>query len=173
MTSCACNILSFKKQKLAIFIATCEQIRLTYYTTYQTVNTPSIETHLAVVRGLPTKKFFPSASMRRAQRSVTVKVVRPTDLLNNVKYGLITDQTRLERPSLVKTPLSVQRPSVYMLAVDLVTFRLLAAAGRLLNFVMRKVAMLPAFTVGFQKVLKVVFYFSWLRPFKLILLHSC
>ena len=155
MTSCAYKIVSFKKKKLAIFIATCEQIRLTYYTTYQTVNTPSIETHLAVVRGLPAKKFFPSASTRRAQRSVAVKVARPTDLLNNVKYGLITDQTRLERPSLVKTPLTA-----YMLAVDLVTFRLLAAAERLLNFVMRKVAMLPAFTVGFQKVLKVVFYFS-------------
>ena len=173
MTSCACKILSFKKQKLAIFIATCEQIRLTYYTTYQTVNTPSIETHLAMVRGLPTKKFFPSASTRGAQLSVAVKVVRPTDLLINVKYGLITDQTRLERPSLVKAPLSVQRPSAYMLAVHLVTFRLLAAAGRLLSFVMRKVAMLRSFTVGFWKVLRVVFYFSWLRPVKLILLHSC
>ena len=49
-------------------------------------HSPSIETHLAVVRGLPTKKFLPSASTRRSQLSITAKVVRPTDLLNNVRY---------------------------------------------------------------------------------------
>ena len=46
----------------------------------------SIETHLAVVRGLPTKKFLPSASTRRAQLSVAAEVVRPTDLLKYVRY---------------------------------------------------------------------------------------
>ena len=49
-----------------------------------------------------------------------------------------------------------------MLAVHLVTVCLLAAAGRLPRLVRRKVAMLHAFSVGFQKVLRVVFYFSWL-----------
>ena len=48
---------------------------------------------------------------------------------------LSTDSTlirqRLERPSLVKAPLSVLRQSAYMLAVHLVTVRLLAAAEQL------------------------------------------
>ena len=56
---------------------------------------------------------------------------------------------RLERPSLVKAPLSVKRQSAYMLAVHLVTVRLLAATGRLPRLVSRKVAMLRAFSVGF------------------------
>ena len=56
---------------------------------------------------------------------------------------------RLERPSLVKAPLSVKRQSAYMLAVHLVTVRLLAATGRLPRLVRRKVAMLRAFSVGF------------------------
>ena len=43
------------------------------------------------VEGLPTKKFLPSASTRRAQLSVAAEVVRPTDLLNNVKYLVNTD----------------------------------------------------------------------------------
>ena len=49
-------------------------------------NTPSIETHLAVVRGLPTKKFLPKCVNEKTQLSVAAKVVRPTDLLNNVRY---------------------------------------------------------------------------------------
>ena len=64
-----------------------------------------------------------------------------------------TDSTlirqRLGRPSLVKAPLVVQRQSAYVLAVHLVTVRLLAAAGRLLRLVKRKVATPRAFTVGF------------------------
>ena len=47
---------------------------------------PSIETHLAVVRGLPTKKFLPKCVNEKTQLSVAAKVVRPTDLLNNVRY---------------------------------------------------------------------------------------
>ena len=46
------------------------------------ISTPSIETHLAVVRGLPPRSFYPNASTRRARLSVAAKVVRPTDLLN-------------------------------------------------------------------------------------------
>ena len=49
-----------------------------------------------------------------------------------------------------------------MLAVYLVTVRLLAAAVQLPRLVMRKVAILRTFTVDLQKVLRVVFYFSWL-----------
>ena len=56
---------------------------------------------------------------------------------------------RLERPSLVKAPLSVWRQSADMLAVHLVTVRLLTATGRLPRLVRRKVAMLRTFTVGF------------------------
>ena len=54
--------------------------------TCYTVNTTSIETHLAVVRGLPTKKFLPKCINEKTQLSVAAKVVRPIDLLNNVKY---------------------------------------------------------------------------------------
>ena len=50
------------------------------------INSPSIETHLAVVRGLTPRSFKPSASTRRAQLSVAAKDVRPTDLLQNVRY---------------------------------------------------------------------------------------
>ena len=57
-----------------------------------------------------------------------------------------------------------------MLAVHLVTVHLCAAAGRLPRLVRRKVAMLCAFTIGFQKVLRVTFYFSWLHRFNW---HSC
>ena len=41
--------------------------------------------------GFPTRSFCPSASTRRAQLRVAAKVVRPTDLLNNVKYWFNTD----------------------------------------------------------------------------------
>ena len=41
-----------------------------------------------------------------------------------------------------------------MLAVHLVTVRLLAAAGRLPRLVRRKAAMLRAFTVGFLEIFK-------------------
>ena len=51
---------------------------------YVSIN-PSVETHLAVVRGFPPRSFYPSASTRRAQLSIAAKVVRPTDLLNNVR----------------------------------------------------------------------------------------
>ena len=51
-----------------------------------TSSTPSIKAHLAAVRGLPTKKFLNQVRQtRRTQLSVAAKVVRPTDLLNNVK----------------------------------------------------------------------------------------
>ena len=40
--------------------------------------------------------------------SVAAKAVRSTDLFNhNVKTCVNTDKTRLERPSLVKVPLSI------------------------------------------------------------------
>ena len=92
--------------------------------------------------GFPPRSFYPSASTRRAQLSIAAKVVRPTDLLNNFKYLVSTDSTRLERPSLVKAPLSVLRQSAYMLAVQLVTVHLMAAAGRLPRLVRRKVAII-------------------------------
>ena len=61
---------------------------------------------------LSTMKFHTSASTRRAQLSVAVTTVRSTDLLNfNVKTRVNTDQTRLKRPSLIKTSLSVQYSS--------------------------------------------------------------
>ena len=41
--------------------------------------------------GFPPRSFYPSAPMRRAQLSITVKVVRPTDLLKYVRYWFITD----------------------------------------------------------------------------------
>ena len=41
---------------------------------------PSIETYLTILGGFPPRMFYLSASTRRAQ------IVRPTDLLNNVKY---------------------------------------------------------------------------------------
>ena len=91
--------------------------------------------------GFPPRSFYPSASTRRAQLSIAAKVVRPTDL-NNFKYFVNTDSTRLERPSLVKAPFSVLRQSAYMLAVHLVTVHLLAAAGRLPRLVRRKVAII-------------------------------
>ena len=47
---------------------------------------PSIETHFAVVRGLPTKKFQTECVNEKSSTSVAAKVVRPTDLLNNVRY---------------------------------------------------------------------------------------
>ena len=50
-----------------------------------------------------------------------------------------------------------------MLAVHLVTVRLLAAAWTAPE-VSEEEAMLRAFTAGFQKALRVVFYFLWLRP---------
>ena len=54
------------------------------------------------------RSFNQSASTRRAQLSVTVKVVRSTDPLNHtVKTWVNTDKTKLERSSLVKAPLSV------------------------------------------------------------------
>ena len=45
-------------------------------------SSPLIETHLAVVRGLPTKKFLPECVNEKS----SAKVVRPTDLLQNVRY---------------------------------------------------------------------------------------
>ena len=66
---------------------------------------PLERTQLVAVRRLSTKKFQPSASMRRAQLSVTAKAVRSTDLLNHVKTWDSTNYTRLERPSLSKVPL--------------------------------------------------------------------
>ena len=36
--------------------------------------------------GFPPRSFYQSASTRRAQLSVAAKVVRPTDLLQNVRY---------------------------------------------------------------------------------------
>ena len=58
--------------------------------------------------GLSTKKFQQSLSTRRAQLSVAATTVRSTDLLNcNVKTWVNTVYTRIERPSLVKAPLSV------------------------------------------------------------------
>ena len=50
------------------------------------IPSPSIETHLVVVKGFPPRSIYPSASTRRAQLSVAAKVIRPTDLLNNVRY---------------------------------------------------------------------------------------
>ena len=52
----------------------------------------------------PPRSSNQRASTRRAHLSVAAKAVRPPDLLNHVN----TDQTRLKKPSLVKTPLSVQ-----------------------------------------------------------------
>ena len=66
---------------------------------------PLERTQLAAVRGPSTKKFQPSASMRRAQLSDAAEVVRSTDLLNHVKTWDNTDYTRLERPSLAKLSL--------------------------------------------------------------------
>ena len=51
-----------------------------------TIISPSIETHLAVVRGLPTKKFQTECVNEKSSTSVAAKVVRPTDLLKNVRY---------------------------------------------------------------------------------------
>ena len=44
------------------------------------------------------------------------------------------------------------------------TVRLLAAVWTAPEVSEEEVAMLRAFTVGFQKVLRIVVYFSWLRP---------
>ena len=41
--------------------------------------------------GFPPRSFKPSASTRRAQLSVAAKVVRPADLLKNVRYWFIID----------------------------------------------------------------------------------
>ena len=67
----------------------------------------------------PSKTFQQSASTRRAQLSITATTVRftaSTDLLNcNVKTWVNTDQTRLERPSLViSTPLGVLTVRQYL-----------------------------------------------------------
>ena len=92
--------------------------------------------------GYPPRGFNQSASTRRAQRSVTAKAFRSTDLFNhNIKTSVNTDKTGLERPSLVKAPLLVEYQFAYIW--------LCAAAERLPRLVRRKVAMLRAFTVGF------------------------
>ena len=65
--------------------------------------------------------------------------------------------------SSLSTPLGLVTVRLYV-AVRFVTVRLCAAAGSLPRLVRRKVAMLRAFTVGFKKVLRVVFYLSWLCP---------
>ena len=63
----------------------------------------------------PPRSFTQSASTRRAQPSVAVKAVRSTDLLNhNIKTWVITDETRLERSSVVKAPLSVYYQFAYI-----------------------------------------------------------
>ena len=46
---------------------------------------PSIETHLAVARRLPTKKFLPKCVNEKSSLSVAAKVVRTKDHLKNVK----------------------------------------------------------------------------------------
>ena len=48
-------------------------------------------TNLAVVRGLPTKKFLPKCVNEKSSTERAAKVVRPTDLLNNVKHLVNTD----------------------------------------------------------------------------------
>ena len=90
--------------------------------------------------GYPPRGFNQSVSTRRAQLSVTAKAVRSTDLFShNIKTSV--NKTGLERPSLVKAPLSVEYQFAYIW--------LCAAEERLPRLVRRKVAMLRAFTVGF------------------------
>ena len=80
----------------------------------------------------PIRSSNQSVSTRTARPSVAAKVVGPTDLLDhNVKIWVNTDWTRLERPSLIKAPLSALWQSTYVLAVHLVTVHLRAVAGRL------------------------------------------
>ena len=52
---------------------------------------PRLKLTLPWWRGFPWRSFYPSASTRRAQLTVEAKVVRPTDLFNNVRYWLTTD----------------------------------------------------------------------------------
>ena len=47
---------------------------------------PRLKLTLPWLGGFPPRSFKPSASTRRAQLSVAAKVVRPTDLLKNVRY---------------------------------------------------------------------------------------
>ena len=72
-----------------------------------TVCPPRLKLTLPWWGGFPPRNFYPSASTKRAPLSGAAKIVRPTDLLNNVRYWFTIDWTRLERPSLVKVPLSV------------------------------------------------------------------
>ena len=52
---------------------------------------PQLKLTLPWWGGFPPRSFYPSASTRRAKLSVAAKVVRPTDLFNNVKYLVNTD----------------------------------------------------------------------------------
>ena len=52
---------------------------------------PRLKLYLPLGGSFPPRSFYSSASARRAQLSVAAKVVRPTDLLNNVKYLVNTD----------------------------------------------------------------------------------
>ena len=112
---------------------------------FYTVSTHSMKLNLSRSGGLSTKKFHPSASTRTAQLSVAVSTVRSIDLLNwNVKARVNTGQIRLERTSLVKAPLSMQCSSPIFVFV--------LRSERLPRLVKRKLAVLHAFNVGFQKV---------------------
>ena len=111
---------------------------------FYTVSTHSMKLNLSRSGGLSTKKFHPNASTRRAQLSVAVSTVRSIDLLNwIVKARVNTGQIRLERTSLVKAlPMQCSSP----------IFAFVLRSERLPRLVRRKLAVLHAFNVGFQKV---------------------
>ena len=58
-----------------------------YYVTWP----PRLKLTLPWWGGFPPRSFKPSASTRRAQLSVAAKVVRPTNLLKNVRYWFTID----------------------------------------------------------------------------------
>ena len=58
---------------------------------YRNQSPPRLKLTLLWWGGFPPRSFYPCASTRRAQLSVAAKVVRPTDLLKNVRYWFIID----------------------------------------------------------------------------------
>ena len=116
---------------------------------------PSIETHLAVMRG---QEVFTQVRQREELNRASQLKSSDQQIFSTTSSTCSTlIRQRLKRTSLVKAPLSVQRQSVYMLAAYVVTVRLLAATGWLPRLVRRKMAVLRTFTVGFEKVLGLYF----------------
>ena len=95
---CSCGL---SIESTSHFLLHCPIFNNKWHTLLRTLNNidckilestpPRLKLTLSWWGGFPPRSFYPSALTRRAQMSVTPKVVRPTDLLNNVKSWVNTD----------------------------------------------------------------------------------